>query len=86
MSHCLGICPDKQPNVTVLNFIPLFIIVSLWTTYTLSIEPQRAVEDEDRFVSTLFQMYSLHAQGESNVIQFFGHLPPALDFQSTLEG
>lgn len=70
----------------MLNFIPLFVIMSLWTTYTLSIEPQRAVEVEDCFVSTLFQMYSLPAQGESSAIQFFGHLPPALDFQAALEG
>lgn len=59
--------------------------MSLWTTYTLSIEPQRAVEDEDHFVSTLFQMYSLPAKGESSAVQFFGHLPPALDFQAALE-
>lgn len=31
----------------MLNFIPLFVILSLWTTYTLSIEPQKAVGDED---------------------------------------
>lgn len=43
----------------MLNFTPVFITMSLWTTYTLSIEPQKAVGDEDCFVSTLFQMSSL---------------------------
>lgn len=43
----------------MLNFTPVFILMSLWTTYTLSTEPQKAVGDEDCFVSALFQMSSL---------------------------
>lgn len=66
----------------MLNFIPLFVITSLWTSYTLPIEPRRAVEDEDGFVSTLFQMSSPPARGESRAARLLGHLPPALGFQA----
>lgn len=69
----------------MLNFIPLHVTVSLWTTYTLSMELQRAVEDEHHFVRVLFQMCSVPSQGESNAIQFFEHFPPALNFQAALE-
>lgn len=53
--------------------------------YTLSTELWRTVEDEHHLVSTLFQMYSVPSQGKSNAKQFFGHFPPALDFQAALE-